>query len=74
MRTTFEENEIPYEKFASIGLSQEMVDDLPEMVMKNYWRDIGLPFYPSVWILVTAYREQFRPVLNLKEEVVLLTS
>ena len=35
MRTTFEENEIPYEKFASIGLSQEMVDDLPEMVMKK---------------------------------------
>lgn len=74
MRTTFDENEIPYEKFASIGLSQEMVDDLPEMVMKNYWRDIGLLFYPSAWIWVTAYREQFRPVLNLKEEVVLLTS
>ena len=35
MRTTFGENEIPYEKFASIGLSQEMVDDLPEMVMKK---------------------------------------
>ena len=35
MKTTFDENEIPYEKFASLGLTQEMVDDLPEIVMKK---------------------------------------
>ena len=46
MRTTFEENEIPYEKFASIGLSQEMVDDLPEMVMKKLLEGHWTPILP----------------------------
>ena len=46
MRTTFDENEIPYEKFASIGLSQEMVDDLPEMVMKKLLEGHWTPILP----------------------------
>ena len=46
MRTTFDENEIPYEKFASIGLSQEMVEDLPEMVMKNVLEGHSTPILP----------------------------
>ena len=35
MKTIFAENEIPYKKFESIGFSQEMVDDLPEVVMNK---------------------------------------
>lgn len=46
MRSTFDENEIPYEKFESIGLSQEMVDDLPEMVMKKLLGGHWTPILP----------------------------
>ena len=46
MRTIFDENEIPYEKFASVGLSQEMVDDLPEMVMKKLLEGHWTPILP----------------------------
>lgn len=46
MRSTFDENEIPYGKFDSIGLSQEMVDDLPEMVMKKLLEGMWTPILP----------------------------
>uniref|UniRef100_A0AB33J6R3 DUF4099 domain-containing protein n=1 Tax=Prevotella sp. GTC17254 TaxID=3236794 RepID=A0AB33J6R3_9BACT len=46
MRSTFDENEIPYEKFEKIGLSQEMVDDLPEMVMKKLLGGHWSPILP----------------------------
>lgn len=46
MRSTFDENEIPYGKFESIGLSQEMVDDLPEMVMKKLLEGMWTPILP----------------------------
>lgn len=29
----FTENEIPYEDFERMGFSQEMIDDLPEVIM-----------------------------------------
>ena len=46
MRSTFDENEIPYSKLESIGLSQEMVDDLPEMVMKKMLEGLWTPVLP----------------------------
>lgn len=46
MRSTFDESEMPYDKFASIGLSQEMVDDLPEMVMKKLLEGHWTPILP----------------------------
>ena len=30
-----EENEIPYEELGKFGLTQEMIDDLPEPIMNN---------------------------------------
>lgn len=42
----FEENEIPYNKFERIGLSQEMVDDLPEMVVKKLLNGLWTPILP----------------------------
>ena len=31
-----EENEIPYEELGKFGLTQEMIDDLPEPIMNKY--------------------------------------
>lgn len=46
MKMIFEEREIPYEKFESIGLTQEMVDDLPELVMKKLLAGNWTPVLP----------------------------
>lgn len=46
MRTIFEINEIPYGKFERIGLTQEMVDDLPELVMKKLLDGHWTPVLP----------------------------
>ncbi len=46
MKSAFDENEIPYGKFESIGLSQEMVDDLPEIVMKKLLEGLWTPILP----------------------------
>lgn len=46
MRRIFDENEIPYAKFESIGLSQEMVDDLPEKVMEKLLGGLWTPILP----------------------------
>ena len=45
-KTIFAENEIPYEKFESIGFSQEMVDDLPEVVMNRLLSGNWTPILP----------------------------
>lgn len=46
MKTIFAENEIPYKKFESIGFSQEMVDDLPEVVMNKLLSGNWTPLLP----------------------------
>ena len=46
MKTIFAENEIPYKKFESIGFSQEMVDDLPEVVMNKLLSGNWTPILP----------------------------
>ena len=68
----FEENEIPYNKFESIGLSQEMVDDLPEQVMAKLLSVNGTPILPVSVDLGDGVRRtiQARVRLDRKEEVV----
>ena len=46
MKKIFAENEIPYKKFESIGFSQEMVDDLPEVVMNKLLSGNWTPILP----------------------------
>ena len=68
----FEENEIPYNKFESIGLSQEMVDDLPEQVMAKLLSGNWTPILPVSVDLGDGVRRtiQARVRLDRKEEVV----
>ena len=42
----FQDNEIPYELLASFGLSQEMVDDLPQKVLEQLLSGQRTPLLP----------------------------
>lgn len=66
MRSTFDENEIPYAKFESIGLSQEMVDDLPEMVMKKLLEGMWTPILPITVDLGDGVRRTIQARIKLE--------
>lgn len=46
MNIRFEEREIPYEKFEKVGLTQNMIDDLPEVVMEKLLKGSWTPILP----------------------------
>ena len=41
-----EENEIPYEELSKFGLTQEMIDDLPEPIMNKFLGGMRTPLLP----------------------------
>lgn len=67
MKTTFDENEIPYEKFASLGLTQEMVDDLPEIVMKKMLGGQWTPILPISVDLGDGVRRSIQARIKLEK-------